>query len=129
MHLLEDIYLLYFHPSCPSCWRHARPQSSFNHHRQCRVKFDLIHTLPSRLTSPLSRRLARFRLSFWRQLKAGEILEKANEEERHFIVGELLAEANSGSSVEGEEDEGIVGEILSKSLVEEAVRVESLSYG
>jgi hypothetical protein len=68
-------------------------------------------------------------LSFRRQFEAGEVLEKANEEERHFVVGELLAEANPGSSVEGEENEGVVGEILSEPLVEETVRVETFGYG
>jgi hypothetical protein len=128
MHLLEDVYLC-VQLSCTVHWRHTHPQSTIDHHCQCRVKLDLIHALPSRFPSPLSRRLARFGLSFGRHLEAGEVLEKANKEERYFVVGELLAEADSGSCIEGEEDEGIVGEILSKSLVEEAVRVESLGYG
>ena len=52
---------------------------------------------------------------------------QADEEERHFVVSELLAEADTWTGVEGEEDER-VGEKVLETVVQEAVGVEYLSF-
>ena len=46
------------------------------------------------------------------------------EDKGHLVVGELLAEADAWAGVEGEEDEGVGGEVFCGAGVEEAVGVE-----
>ena len=58
------------------------------------------------------------------EAERGEALQKADEEEGHLVVRELLAEADARAGVEGEEDVRVVREVLSEAGVEEAVGVE-----
>ena len=58
-----------------------------------------------------------------------EALEESDEEERSFVVCELLAEADTRAGVKGEEDEGVGGDVGLDALVEEAVGVEFVGCG
>jgi len=44
------------------------------------------------------------------------------------VVGELLAEANARTGIEGKEDEGVVGEVGLEAAVDEAVWVELVGW-
>ena len=58
-----------------------------------------------------------------------ERLQEPDEHEGGLVVCELLAEADARACVEGEEDEGVWGEVFCGAGVEEAVWVEEGGCG
>jgi len=54
----------------------------------------------------------------------GKLLQKADEEEGCFVVGELLPETDTWAGVEREENEWIRGEVFLQTVIDEAVGVE-----
>jgi len=59
----------------------------------------------------------------------GKLLQKADEEEGCFVVGELLPETDTWAGVEREEDERVGGEVFLQTVIDETVGVEFLCCG
>ena len=93
-----------------------------------------LHTnfIPSLCTLRTHPRLWRSRLewlSFIHVSDGGKLLQKADEEEGCFVVGELLPKTDTWAGVEREEDEWVGGEVFLQTVIDEAVGVEFVRCG
>lgn len=94
-----------------------------------RPRPNLLLTLPSRGILPLGQRpclrVQRLPVEF----DAIKALHELDEEERHLVIRELLAEADARAGVEGEEDEWVWSEVGLYAVIEESVGVEFFGCG
>jgi hypothetical protein len=84
----------------------------------------LLDSLPPPSITPALRRDGLGRLTDLIQPHTGEFLEKSDEEERHFVVCELLAKADTWASIERKEDVRVRNEIFMKAVIEETHGIE-----
>ena len=84
---------------------------------------NLFNGPPSWAQRPRSRWLS-LRIRVHVQRHPPEGLDEASDYCRHFVVCELLSEADPGSGVEWKEDEGVRDEVLLDSFIQEPFRVE-----
>ena len=89
---------------------------------------ELLNALASRGASPLRLRPRVRAERVQVKLNALKVLQQADEEEGHLVVGELLSETDARAGVEGKEYEGVRREVFLETLVNEAVGVEFLSW-
>lgn len=89
-----------------------------------RLRPQLLEALPAGHLRP-PRRRARVRvLRVGLEVNGGEVLQQADDHERHLVVRVLLPEADARAGVEREEDERVAAQVRLLARVEEAVGVE-----
>ena len=87
---------------------------------------ELVDALSTGHPFPVRRDVRFRRLRVQVEINRLEALKQPDDEERHLVVRELLPQADARPSVEGQEDEGVRGEILVQACVQEAIRVKLL---
>ena len=85
---------------------HLYPQPSFDRECNARGEIDGFHRYPAAKRLPGSRSRQVF---MFIKPEIGVGLQDLNEEESRFMIGKLLTKANTGTTIEGKEDEGIRG--------------------
>jgi len=102
---------------------HLNPNPTLRVNRNMRLDIDLLDRLPTIRRRPYHWRLS-FRVRIHVQRDRLERLRNPSYDGGSLVISKLLAETDTGASVEGEEDEGVGNEVRLDPIIEEAVRVE-----
>ena len=102
---------------------HLDPNPTLSIKRDMRLDPDLFDRLPSPRRCPSNRRLG-FRVRIHVQRDRLERLHNPRYDGGSFVISELLAETDTRSGVEREENERVRDKVFLSSVIEEAIRVE-----